>query len=104
MASSNYSNAYSELRSVEFYKYKTTTCRASVTKSIKFRTVYIGISKDSNYTDEQNKPQHTWNNVLFSYCAAKRLYSVLGGLIFDAEKVIKSENEGVHDIIQVCHN
>ena len=99
MASSNYSSAYTELKSVEFYKYNTTTCRASVTKSIKFKTVYIGISKDSNYTDDQNKPQHTWNNVLLPYCAAKRLYSVLGGIIYDADKAIKSENEGVQGII-----
>ena len=99
MASSNYSSAYTELKSVEFYKYNTTTCRASVTKSIKFKTVYIGISKDSNYTDEQNKHHHTWNNVLLPYCAAKRLYSVLGGIIYDADKAIKSENEGVQGII-----
>ena len=104
MALSTYSNAYTELRSIEFYNYKTTKCRASVKKSNKFSTVYIGISKDSNYTDDQNKPQHSWNNVLLPYCAAKRLYSILGGLIDDADKVIKSASTGVHGSILVCHN
>ena len=103
MATSAYSAAFTELKSVEFYNYKTTTCHASVTKSTKFDTVYIGISKDSNYIDDQNQPKHSWNNILLPYSAAKRLYSILGGLIDDADKVIKSANKGVHDSALVCH-
>ena len=103
MATSAYSAAFTELKNVEFYNYKTTTCHASVTKSTKFDTVYIGISKDSNYIDDQNKPKHSWNNILLPYRAAKRLDSILGGLIDDADKVIKSANKGVHDSDLVCH-
>ena len=104
MATSAYSSAFIELKSLEFYNYKTTTCHASVTKSTKFNTVYIGISKDSNYTDDQNNPKHSWNNILLPFSAAKRLHSILGGLVEEADKVIKSASEGVYDSSLVCHN
>ena len=111
-----FAKAFTELKTVEFYNFKTTTCRASVTKSNKFESIYIGINKESNYIDAEGNPKNSWNNILLPLGAAKRLQERLTELIRYADSLQSASKPaaaaaattsaivGVDIITPVCHN
>ena len=108
-----FAKAFTELKTVEFYSYKTTTCRASVTKSNKFESIYIGINKESNYIDAEGQPKNSWNNTFLPFGAAKRLRDRLDDLIRYADSLQSASKpagaataatDGVYIINLVCHN
>jgi hypothetical protein len=98
MASSTNKNSFTELKSVEFYSFKNTSCQLKVVRSEEYNKIYIGFHKFSTYADSQTgEVKNTHNFVNFPLVAVAEL---LQSLLANVYNFAKEQQDGVIHILK----